>query len=246
MGEATLAVERSYRSLGLEPNMGELPDHASVELAFLGSLTSAEAQAHTVRDLYLVARLRKEQRRFLHEHVAAWLPSLGAELVASGVAPYAAVGSWLDGFVREETAGKRRQRRRVRVPVLVSPTDCTLCGLCTGRCKTGALRIVEDATLTQLTLFATRCIGCDLCAEICPESVLEMADGSPSEQGDGTDDGSQPVSGWRLRSSTRLACPRCGQPTVSEAEMDGICARLQLDEQMQRRMRLCVACKSVM
>ena len=45
-GEAVLAVERYYRAAGLEVVGAELPDHASVELAFLAHVT-----AHGARDV---------------------------------------------------------------------------------------------------------------------------------------------------------------------------------------------------
>ncbi len=44
MGQATRATEQRYRTLGIAPDNGELPDHASVELAFLGHLAAAEAE----------------------------------------------------------------------------------------------------------------------------------------------------------------------------------------------------------
>jgi TorA maturation chaperone TorD/NAD-dependent dihydropyrimidine dehydrogenase PreA subunit len=246
MGESTLAVERSYRALGLEPNFGELPDHASVELCFLGNLAEAEADAQAERALYLVARLRKEQRRFFHDHVLAWLPALGRDLAASGIAPYAAVGTWLAAFVQEESAGKRNGRRRGKLPALLAATACTLCGLCTGRCGTGALRIEEDATETRLTLYAARCVGCNLCTAICPQNVMTMIDGQPDRHtiADPAEN-VRPALGQLLRSSPRLSCPRCGRPTVSRAEMDAVCARVQLDEHVLQRMRLCVTCKSM-
>lgn len=84
MGQAVWEVERRYRALGLAAVKGELPDHASVELAFLGHLVAAEAEARAVNDGRLAARLRAEQRAFLRAHAAAWLPDVGVELAAAG------------------------------------------------------------------------------------------------------------------------------------------------------------------
>ena len=118
MGQAALEVEQIYRGLGVAPVQGELPDHASVELAFLGSLSAAEAELAGGRSAKTIGLLRHEQRRFLREHVAAWLPEIGAMLSAGSAPFYCVVGSWLRSFLREELAGRQRQQQAVPTPHL--------------------------------------------------------------------------------------------------------------------------------
>jgi TorA maturation chaperone TorD len=46
LGPETFAVERAYRAAGVEPIGAELPDHASLELAFLAQLAGMGQVAH--------------------------------------------------------------------------------------------------------------------------------------------------------------------------------------------------------
>ncbi|UCC89870.1 MAG: molecular chaperone TorD family protein [Anaerolineales bacterium] len=233
-GQPTWDVERHYRGLGLAPVGGELPDHASVELAYLGHLSSAEAEAGAAGDSQLMAQLKVAQRTFLRTHAGAWLPEVGVTLAAEGDAFYAAVGWLLSGFLEEELVGRKRNgRARGHVPQLKEPAACTLCGLCVGSCQFGALRVIENATQTALTLESARCLGCDRCVRTCPEGVLHLS----CEAGDGT-------ARQALRQSPRADCPSCGRPTVSQAELEAVLSRLQPDPAIQQRLRLCVACKS--
>ncbi len=233
-GQPTWDVERHYRGLGLAPVGGELPDHASVELAYLGHLSSAEAEAGAADDRQLMARVKVAQCTFLHTHAGAWLPEVGATLAAEGDAFYATVGRLLSGFLGEELAGRKRNGRAgVHVPLLKDPAACTLCGLCAGSCRFGALRVIESATQTALILNPAQCLGCDRCVRTCPEGVLSLSSGA----GDGT-------ARQALRQSPRADCPNCGRPTVSQAELEAVMARLQPDPAIQQRLRLCVRCKS--
>lgn len=245
MGETALEVEQQYRRLGVAPVQGELPDHASVELAFLGSLTMAEAEIGDSRDAKLLARLRHERRAFLRKHAGVWLPELGAALAVAGEPFYRVVGGWLRAFLHEEMASRRQRVQRLRaLPALTDHAACTLCGLCTGRCTTGALQISEDTGETRLVLLEARCTGCSLCTAICPQAVLTMAvDYSSSKDVQPASSADQETGAQILRRSARLACPQCGRPTVSQAELDGVFARLQLGAEMEQRLRLCVMCK---
>ncbi|RME45442.1 MAG: hypothetical protein D6791_10760, partial [Chloroflexi bacterium] len=62
----TEEVAHAYRRHGLEPD-ADLPDAASVELAFLAYLVEAEAEALLVGETGRARRLRQEQRRFCQE-----------------------------------------------------------------------------------------------------------------------------------------------------------------------------------
>jgi ferredoxin len=241
MTEVTWEIERYYRALGLAPRGGELPDHASVELTFLGHLATAETEARAVGAGQLVARLRAEQRYFLSTHAGVWLPEVGVVLATADNPFYAAVGRLLSGFLAEELTGRKRNGQTgVRLPILTDADVCTLCGLCVGSCPLGALRVIESATKTALTLDPTRCIGCNRCGRTCPEGVLLLSVAAWTDSrfdADGL--------GYRvMRQSSRAGCPNCGRPTVSQAELDAVLARLQPDPAMQRRLCLCIECKS--
>lgn len=240
MGQAAWEVERRYQALGLAAVKGELPDHASVELTFLGHLAAAEAEARAAGDGRLVARLRAEHRAFLRAHAAAWLPDVGVELAAAGDPFHAAVGRLLSGFLAEESTGRRRNGRTgAGLPALRDPAACTLCGLCVGSCPLGALRVIESASETALTLNPALCVGCQRCGRACPEGALRL------EPVAGPDGRPGPGAGSRvMRRSPRAACPACGRPTVSQAELEAVLARLQPDPAMRQRLRLCVECKS--
>lgn len=236
-GPTTWALERHYRALGLAPTGGELPDHASMELAFLGYLAGAEADARAAGDGRLVSRLVAAQRAFLHAHAGAWLPELGAALVDTADPLYALVGRLLGGFLSEESVQRLRARPGDnRLPNAMDPAACSLCGLCVGSCPSKALWIAESATSTALTLDPQRCNGCRRCMRICPEDALsmttsssELANGAPYQV---------------IRRSDRASCPGCGRPTVSQAELSAVFARLRPDANTQARLSLCVWCKS--
>lgn len=242
MGQVTWEIERHYRALGLAPTEGESPDHASVELAFLGHLAAAEAEARTASDGRLVARLKAEQHTFLRSHAGTWLPEVGVALATADNRFYAAVGRLLNEFLAEEVAGRKQNgRTRVRFPALKNPDACTLCGLCVGSCPLGALRVIESATETALTLNPAQCIGCNRCGRTCPEGVLHLSPATEPINRPGLAHGP----GYRvMRQSSRLGCPDCGRPTVSQAELDAVLARLKPDPAMQQRLCLCVECKS--
>ena len=241
-GPATWQVERHYRALGLGPVDGELPDHASVELAFLGHLATAEAGAQVTEDGQLVVRLRAEQHRFLHTHAGAWLPNVGGALAAADDPFYSAVGCLLSEFLAEELTGRQPgSQTRDRLPALRDPMGCTLCGLCVSSCPQGALRVIESAAETALTLNPSQCAGCDRCVRICPEKALSLSTATPTGSQAGAANGTDHQV---LRQSLRAACPGCGRPTVSQAELGAVLARLQADPATQQRLSLCVECKS--
>jgi len=52
----------------------------------------------------------------------------------------------------------------------VNPDLCTGCETCVDRCQFGALSVPEDIVVVD----TRRCIGCGVCAIVCPESALEI------------------------------------------------------------------------
>lgn len=201
-GPEAAAVARLYRAAGLECADAELPDHAAIELAFLAALAAAG--------------WLEWERRFLAEHAGRWLPQLGQALSESGDEVYAAVGRLLRdslnaGLQPRLPAGARP--RRPHLPALSAPDSCSLCGFCTRVCPTQALMIQESASATSLRLVPAACVGCGKCERICPAGLLELQPAAPAEP-------------YVLRQSPRAACRGCGQPLVSQAELDNVAARL--------------------
>jgi TorA maturation chaperone TorD len=72
---ATAAVVAAYRDGGYSP-AGQVgaPDHVGLELAFVGHLAAAEADAKARGEAPVVAISRARQRAFLAEHLGRWAP----------------------------------------------------------------------------------------------------------------------------------------------------------------------------
>ncbi|NIT32433.1 MAG: hypothetical protein GTN51_12545, partial [Armatimonadetes bacterium] len=85
MGESTERVTRCYAEAGLQirPSDHDLPDHLSLELAFMAHLVSQEELESEQGALW-----RERQRRFLHSHLSRWLPSLCERIVQSDAHPF--------------------------------------------------------------------------------------------------------------------------------------------------------------
>lgn len=52
-------------------------------------------------------------------------------------------------------------------------SGCTLCEACFRVCPTGAIQIVENPGDWALTFQADRCVGCEVCLEVCQPRVLD-------------------------------------------------------------------------
>lgn len=245
MGSTTLEVGEWYSALGMQPAGGELPDHAGVELTFLGALVSTAGDLQSQDQHHLAARLGQEHTRFMRHHAARWLPDLGRDLVADAAPFYAAIGRWLSDFLEEEMSSAHGPRRRRTLQAEIhEPSACNFCTACIARCPTNALAIMEDEHETRLVLWPTRCSGCERCSRACPTHCLGMA-AAEADGADGEEIGDPPIEPRVLTQSRRLHCPRCGRPTVSRAEWDQILTQLDMDAKMQRQLSLCVECKTV-
>jgi len=226
-------VEQVYRRWGLCSGV-ELPDSASVELAFLAFLVEQEAAAQAAGQTGASRRQRKAQRDFLHEHVMRWLPQLGRALAASQDPYLAPVGQLLEEFLREEQLRlltPHKGATTADIPFVVSGDRCSLCGFCVQTCPTGALWVGENDVESNLLLNPARCIGCAQCLPVCPDGALSMTR---------RDGAAGPLS---LHHSPRAHCPRCGAATVSQAELDAVFARLDADASLRQRLSLCNRCK---
>ena len=211
LGPAALAVAQIYRAAGLDVAGTELPDHASVELAFLAWLAEqAATDPAQSEDWQALAR------RFIERHAGRWLPQLGRALAASGDPVYAPIGQLLAGWLAElKQPSSQRAKTGLRRPTIPQTDTCTLCGFCVQLCPTQALSIRETGDETMLALRPAACIGCGKCERACDFGALRMITPDAAS--------AQPIV---LRLSPRVICPGCGRPTVSQAEVAAVAAGL--------------------
>lgn len=213
LGPVTFTLQALYRAAGLEVVGAELPDHASVELAFLAYLAEREASEPDQ-----AAAWRQTARQFLRRHAGRWLPDLGRAIAASGDAVYTPIGQLLADLLMEamEPSSPARSDDLSRLPTVVPVEACTLCGFCVQVCPTQALAIQETEAETRLVLRPAACTGCGRCEGTCSFDALHL-------QGEGQATERATVV---LRRSPRALCPLCGRPTVSQAEMAVVGERL--------------------
>lgn len=206
LGPETLAVEKMYRSAGLESIDAELPDHVSLELAFLAH---AAAGGHA-----------SLERRFIEQHAGRWLPDLGRALARSGDRVYAPIGQLLAGWLTERVhpSRARASANGLRVPAMSQAAACTLCGFCAQVCPAHALVVCETHDTTALLLATTVCVSCGKCERFCEARALRMR--APGEERRAEPE-------WLvLHRSPRAHCRGCGEPTVSRAELDFVAAKI--------------------
>lgn len=75
-GADTVAVKKFIESTGLyyKPEFKDLPDHISVELEFMMTLTAREALAWNENDREGAIYCKKIQKKFLKNHICRWVP----------------------------------------------------------------------------------------------------------------------------------------------------------------------------
>ena len=222
LGAQTFEMARLYRAAGLEAAGAELPDHISLELAFLS---------------YLVGRdnISPYEQQFLENH-GAWMIDLGRALKQTGDPVYAPIGQFLADWLTEQTQHATRntgldthtvlrsvQERTILdhqicntfLPIISNPDDCTLCGFCAQVCPTRALKVMQNAEGDFLSLTTAECIHCNKCERICNFHALKMS--LPALSVDET---------VILRQSPHARCQTCGQPIASQAEMNYIVSQI--------------------
>ncbi len=215
-GPETVEVEAIYRAAGLVPVGAELPDHASLELAFLAYI--AQQQSISGEE---TRPWQEIERKFIQQHAGRWLPALGRDLAGSQDEVYAPIGQflagWLTNIAQPFPRGYTRPSYRW-TPELQKAEDCNLCGFCVQVCPQRTLAIRENAMETVLVSSTSICSGCRKCERICPTHALRI-----EKLEAGTE---APVETVVLRSSPRAQCPTCGQPTVSQAEIEAIVEKI--------------------
>ncbi len=211
---SSAALEQLYLACGLQTVGAELPDHASVELAFLAHLARQQAVEPERARIW-----RRAEKLFIQQHAGCWLPTLGRSLANTTDEVYAPIGRLLTRWLQEakQSSSQRRAANAV-LPQIWQPSACTLCGFCVQLCPTHALSIHETAEETILCLNVPACTGCRKCEYICDTNAIVMNVSENEEF--------KPREPVALRRSPRACCPRCGQATISRAEMDFVSAQI--------------------
>jgi TorA maturation chaperone TorD len=105
MGEAAHAVRSFLADVGyvVLPEGGELPDHISVELAFMSELARHEAEAMEAGDDATIERAVALQRQFLSQHLGRWAEAFAGKVEqAADTRFYSAMAGLLAGFIADE------------------------------------------------------------------------------------------------------------------------------------------------
>lgn len=89
-GEATVAVKRFIEATGLDysPEYKGIPDHISVELELMEQLADREEQAWAEEDWEGVLRCLKVEKKFLEEHLTAWVPTFCDKVMDEAELPF--------------------------------------------------------------------------------------------------------------------------------------------------------------
>jgi TorA maturation chaperone TorD len=109
MGAAADEVRRFMADVGFSvpPEGGELPDHISVELAFMGELIRREADALGAGDQKTADFAASVQRRFMAAHLGQWAERFSRKVWRRAKTPfYGAMAELLGGFIAEERGAK--------------------------------------------------------------------------------------------------------------------------------------------
>ena len=78
-------IEAAYSEIGLVPSreLGELPDHVTIELEFMAMLCGQEADAWEEEDTAGAVKAMRRAKRFLNGHLSVWLPAFARHVAAS-------------------------------------------------------------------------------------------------------------------------------------------------------------------
>ncbi|HSF82111.1 MAG TPA: molecular chaperone TorD family protein [Anaerolineales bacterium] len=228
-------VKRCYAEAGLKlsTNQHQLPDHISVELAFMAYLAAQEEQ-----DTDQAQAWRQKQRRFLLDHLARWLPTFWQKIENSRAHPYyREAARSLRIRVEGDLKRSSSKGRYPNISLLVDTQRCTLCTLCKDSCRPGAISI--ESTRTELTLLFNRadCNGCRACLRLCPEGAIDLKRGQPLDQ----PCRSQPRS---IAAAPRVICPKCNQPHIAVPWLKQLTQRLEDGKFATQSLIYCPPCKS--
>ncbi len=246
LGEAAVQVAASYAEAGLRLSISEreLPDHVSVELAFMAYLAAQEESDPAVAEMW-----RQLQRQFLFEHLARWLPQFCEKVEKSNAHPFyceavRAVKELVEQDVtlllppaRQLSSTDRPRRRFPNIHLTVDLSLCSLCTLCADSCRFGALTISSTPTTLSLSFDLARCNGCRECLRLCPEKAVTIERRSPL---------AVPPSSKKkvVATAPRVICPDCNRPHIAEPWLERLADRLGVEESIHYSLALCPLCKA--
>jgi TorA maturation chaperone TorD len=89
-GESTAEVKKIIESSGLEyqPEYTGLPDHISVELEFMQQVLQREEQAWEAEDKEMAHRCLENEKKFIEEHLARWVPNFCEKVIQEADLPF--------------------------------------------------------------------------------------------------------------------------------------------------------------
>ena len=106
-GRATVSVKQFLEAAGFEFNADYkgLPDHISVELEFMQTLTGWEAEAWKMDDTDLVMKYLELETRFVQEHLVCWIPGFCTKVIEEAELPfYREIARLTSDFIMMEEA----------------------------------------------------------------------------------------------------------------------------------------------
>ncbi len=81
LGAASMKVKAFYTTNGFEPTTANTPpDHIGIELLFMSKMCEREAEAIIDKREGDYGNIRKQELKFLSEHLYAWIPHFAQEL----------------------------------------------------------------------------------------------------------------------------------------------------------------------
>jgi len=89
-GESTVEVKKFIESSGLHyaPGYTGLPDHISVEFEFMQRSALQEGQAWGENDRQVALRCLENEKRFIREHLASWVPDFCEKVIEAAELPF--------------------------------------------------------------------------------------------------------------------------------------------------------------
>ncbi len=263
-GESTVQVQQMYAKSGLRipESQHELPDHLSIELAYMAHLTFQEERDPANSSLW-----RTRQLKFLRDHLGRWLPELCNTLEQNNAHPYyllaartasllvdrnlerlspTAIFPKAEGDERIETRTTIRTTERPllkhpdrfpNVRLMIAATTCTLCTLCVDQCDPGALSVERSPTSLNLLFNPAQCNGCRKCLRYCPEDAIKLELGSPLSA-------RSSLAPSLIMTDQRIVCPNCQRPHISETWLKRLAERMGGGESVRMSLTLCPFCKN--
>lgn len=216
LGPTTFHIQNYYHQYALQVGDAELADHISVELSFWAYVGTLLAGSHEQFTLG-----RKVAIDFGAKHSPIWMLNIGEYLSKQTKAEWKVVGNllvqavndigtWISHAGLQQHHGLKKAREHTLRPDIPKVENCNLCGFCVQVCPTKALIIYEDEKITSLRLDVGRCVSCRKCERVCESNVIVMKDKLSNQKV------------IELRQSNRALCPKCGRPTVSQAELAAV------------------------